>query len=237
MDDDWENPFGGMDVIDEVDPEENDARTICERCERPKNVCLCASFPPEKFDTECHVIILMHPLEVKRKIRTAALLKHSINKCDIVVSRSIRPFMQGGSKPNLSVIAALAEPESTCYLFPGQSAVDLSNSQHARDTKQLPASIKYLIVLDGTWNQTREMFNRNKQYFSSLLQVQFTKGIGRQKDGRSEYVVRREPTANCVCTLEATVACLCALEPKMEAHRYCESLFVPTSFPVSRYWH
>jgi DTW domain-containing protein YfiP len=161
----------------------------------------------------------MHPLEVKRKIRTAALLKSSLHKCEIVVGRSIRPFMVGGSKENPIVTAALANPGSTCYLFPGDNAVDLSDAASAREQKLLPPTVKHLIVIDGTWNQTREMFNGNKEWLSGLIQVQFTKGIGRQRDGRSEYVVRREPTANCVCTLEATIATICALEPRMEEHR------------------
>jgi DTW domain-containing protein YfiP len=90
--------------------------------------------------------MLMHPLEIKRKIRTGHLCQNILNKVEIIVNRKLKKHV--GS--NAPLDAALADPESTVILFPANDAVDLSDVAGARERGELPATVKHLIVFDGT---------------------------------------------------------------------------------------
>ena len=200
----------------EEDVDADTGREHCEGCDRPRKVCLCSSFPPGgPVRTKMHILMLMHPLEVKRKIRTGHLCQKILQKCEILVNRKFKKYI--GKNPHLD--AALADPGSVCVLFPAADAADLGDVDGARARKEIPAEVKHLIVFDGTWGQARELFNHNKPQLEGMHKVQFCQGIGANKGGRSEFVVRKEPTSTAVCTLEAIVACVCALEPECESMR------------------
>jgi DTW domain-containing protein YfiP len=65
----------------EEEVEEDTGRVNCSNCNRPQKVCLCSSFPPGgPVESDCQVVMLMHPLEIKRKIRTGHLCKHILSK-------------------------------------------------------------------------------------------------------------------------------------------------------------
>ena len=79
-------------VLDEELVSETDQRSICRNCERPERVCWCQYLPnpPLKLHRS-KVIILQHPNERKKAIRTAKMLEQGLNSedCHIFVRRKV----------------------------------------------------------------------------------------------------------------------------------------------------
>ena len=81
-----------MPVLDAELVAESEQRIICENCERPKRVCWCQYVPnpPIKL-VKSKIIILQHPNERKKAIRTAKMLEQGLNSedCHLFVRRKV----------------------------------------------------------------------------------------------------------------------------------------------------
>lgn len=206
------------------------ARAICKACDRPARTCICPYLPKPRVPNELHVIVLMHPKELERKITTVKLAALSLAKCDVLVGRELDPFLRPGACPALA--EALGEGHEgtgrTCVLFPGEGAFDMSAvappsaAGDAREATPRPPPLpraRFLLVFDGTWRFAREMFVKNRHHLQGVTQVQFSRPFGMGAAGLSEFVTRVEPAEMCASTLEAIVAALCTLEPSLESFR------------------
>ena len=206
------------------------ARMLCKACDRPARTCLCPYLPAPRVPNALHVIVLMHPKELERKITTVKLAALSLASCDVLVGRELDPFLRPGACPALS--EALGEGHAgsgrTCVLFPGEDAFDLSavasaptvgdRAGGALHCPPLP-NARFLLVFDGTWRFAREMFVKNRHHLQGVTQVAFSRPFGMGAAGLSEFVTRVEPAEMCASTLEAIVAALCVLEPSLEPYR------------------
>jgi DTW domain-containing protein YfiP len=206
------------------------ARAICKACDRPARTCICPFLPKPRVPNELHVIVLMHPKELERKITTVKLAALSLAKCDVLVGRELDPFLRPGACPALA--EALGEGHEgtgrTCVLFPGEGAFDMSavappsaagDSREATPRPRPLPRARFLLVFDGTWRFAREMFVKNRHHLQGVTQVQFSRPFGMGAAGLSEFVTRVEPAEMCASTLEAIVAALCTLEPSLESFR------------------
>ena len=204
-------------------------RSVCSACDRPSKTCLCPFLPrPRVANRRIHVIVLMHPKELERKITTVKLAALSLENCDVLVGRQLDAFLANGRCPALdeALNKNLAGEGVTCVLFPGEGAFDLStaanqsqvNNNLAVREPPLP-SARFLLVFDGTWRFAREMFVKNRHHLQGTTQVQFSRPFGMGLLGLSEFVTRVEPADMCASTLEAIVAALCALDPSLEPRR------------------
>ena len=86
-------------------------------------------------------------------------------------------------------------------LYPGPDSVPLSSIT--------PSSISTLVILDGTWDQARKLFSHNP-----ILQAMAKVSISLPTP--SEYVVRTQPSAGCMSTLEVGVHSIAILEDRQE---------------------
>jgi DTW domain-containing protein YfiP len=86
-------------------------------------------------------------------------------------------------------------------LYPGEGAVDLLVSP--------PPQPLTLVVVDGTWSQARKVV-RDNACLAALPRYCLTPPRG------SDYRIRREPSENCVSTIEALMYALAALEDDPE---------------------
>ena len=76
--------------FDEDIIEDEEVRQYCEKCQRPVRTCWCQYLPNPKIKlSKTKVIILQHPNESKRAIRTAKMLEHGLEDCLIFVRRKV----------------------------------------------------------------------------------------------------------------------------------------------------
>jgi DTW domain-containing protein YfiP len=163
-------------------------RAQCAICLRPQSTCICRWITPVAHEVE--VVILQHPREVDRSKGTARLLQLSLANCRIVVGEQFAPaellslLTQPLSGPAAagSMHALLLYPDT-----PGDPTLlpppvwDSERSAH-------PSQLR-LVVLDGTWRESRKLLHLD-----------------------SRYLIRKAQRTHQLSTLEATCAALSQLE-------------------------
>lgn len=157
-------------------------RAHCLRCLLPQVTCLCARAVALVHDPR--VLILQHPQEVGHAKGTARLLHLSLPNSRLEVG-------VGFDEPRLR--AWLGEG-TAMLLYP----VDGSASQVLAPAAAAPAC---LVVLDGTWRQSRRMLQANP-----LLQALPRCALTGEPPSR--YAVRKAHRPGQLSTLEATVLAL-----------------------------
>ncbi|KAK7285608.1 hypothetical protein RJT34_20384 [Clitoria ternatea] len=179
-------------------------RSICPNCNRPIPVCLCHVLPVDPIPTTTRVIILHHPHEARHKLSTTPILTKSLLHATAITARRLRP--------GLSPLLDRSTP--ALYLFPSapsSPALRLSELASAGDRRAV------LIAFDATWKHAREMVKASEDFLSSFA-TRVCLGVEDENMSGgsiydSELVLRKEPFAGCVSTMEAVARTLRVLEP------------------------
>jgi DTW domain-containing protein YfiP len=170
------------------EPEDRDARAYCHSCMRPQRVCLCDFIKPQKNRIE--VGIFQHPNEFRKTFNTARLAHLALENSFLEVNTQISP------RGKISGALEKYSSNEMGILFPSPKAQDISEAK----------DLKCLLVLDGTWNEARKLYQRN-DVLRRVPHYLFT------PPEISSYTIRQEPQENYVCTLEAIAYALEVLEP------------------------
>lgn len=155
---------------------------------RPQRTCYCGALV--SLPTRTRVVILQHPRERDMPIGTA----HMATLC--LPNSALHVGVDWQDSASLTRELAASEGE-VVLLYPDEQARDL-----ASDPPRGPCT---LVVLDGTWWQARKLLRTNPR-LAALPRVAFVP----QKP--SEYRIRREPSLECVSTIEAIAEVLPLLE-------------------------
>ena len=100
--------------------ENSEKRQNCPNCERPQRVCWCEFLPKPKVKlSKTQIIILQHPNEKKRPIRTAKILELGLENCVTFVRRKVTSLeiKDNLSEEEKSLRAWLSHPKAF-VLFP-----------------------------------------------------------------------------------------------------------------------
>ncbi|XP_022672186.1 DTW domain-containing protein 2-like isoform X3 [Varroa destructor] len=161
--------FSGLGLIEPGECISHTKRDVCSRCKRPIQVCWCCHLPAKKISTSTRTIILQHPNEIKRNVRTAPMLEAALSNCLVLRGRHF-------SRHSL-MREIYANESRTFVLYPSPDAMDIEN---------LPREQAFnLIVIDGTWNQARSLYFANKE-LHSLTKIDY----GAQKrDSKEEQIL------------------------------------------------
>jgi DTW domain-containing protein len=151
-------------------------RAVCPRCERPVSTCLCATLPAPPIAHRTELLILQHPAEAGHAKNTAALLTLGL--------RSARLLRGERFDAGLGAGAAL--------LYPGAGGTSR------------PARVDRLILLDGSWRQSRRLLAANP-WLAALPRVNLP-------EQASRYAIRRAHRPGQLSTLEAGLHALALLE-------------------------
>ncbi|KAJ6636618.1 tRNA-uridine aminocarboxypropyltransferase 2 [Pseudolycoriella hygida] len=189
-----------------IDAEEPDSRKKCEKCNRPSVVCWCIGLASPPLEPKCNVVLLQHPDEEKRCLRTAPMLKLGLapGKCHIYKGR--RFPSQGCHDQSLEEI--LTSPKSL-LLYPSKNSVPLEDIDGTGPFT--------LVLIDGTWPQAKAIYTSSKM-LHTMTQVKLMSA------GNSCYIIRTQPTDGCLSTLETAAKALSVLEGDA---KYSELLIEP----------
>ncbi len=157
----------------------------CSNCWRPLGYCLCENVRAVR--NRLRILILQHPREALEGQSTGRTLSLSLTHGTHRI---------GLSWPSLK--AALGEPVS-----PSQWGVLYVGGLQSKESEQvLPGQLQGLVVLDGTWKQSKTLWWRNP-WLMRLKRVRLSGGI------QSNYFpLRKEPRKDCLSSLEAVSDCL-----------------------------
>lgn len=161
-------------------------RAVCARCERPASTCLCARLPPP-VSVATELLILQHPAEAGHAKNTAAFLTLGLQPARLLRGEAFDP--------------ALAAP-GTALLYPDAATAPV------QDAPAAPADVSRLILLDGSWRQSRRLLAANP-WLAGLPRVSLPERPGR-------YPLRRAHRPGQLSTLEAGLHALALLEGRVE---------------------
>lgn len=165
--------------------EDPPTRVRCLRCHRPEAFCLCAAIP--SLTSRSRLVLLQHPREEFVAIGTARLAALAVEGA----TRHVGVSFEGDAE-----VRALAARPDACLLFP---------SDDATPVEALRGQPRTLFVVDGTWSLAKKLLRTNP-FLAALPRVAFT------PTEPSRYRIRREPSAECVSTIEAVAHVLSVLD-------------------------
>ena len=183
--------------VDELDLNVSIQRPTCSYCARPLSVCVCHAICTD-LTVKTNVLILQHPAEQNRQLRTVPLLKCSLpeDKLSIVIGKKFK---------NLEDIIT----KKAALLFPGEDAIDCNQVP--------PDTFDTLICLDGTWPQANRMYQKNK-ILHSLQKIMVS------SPRKSVYLIHTQPTNSHLSTLESVA---CAIQGMERLDGFEDKLIAP----------
>jgi DTW domain-containing protein YfiP len=159
-------------------------REECYACRRVKKNCLCGSIKP--FSTRTRFVILMHSEEAhKQRTGTARLAKMCLKNAELIAGADFTN--------NERVNSMLRDTSySPFVLYPGPDAANFKTL--GKD--HFSGKTLLVFVIDGTWGGARSLLNRSRN-LRALPRLSFSRSYV------SRFVIKRQPMAHCVSTIEA----------------------------------
>ncbi|KAH8417339.1 hypothetical protein KR222_009097 [Zaprionus bogoriensis] len=175
-----------------------DRRDKCEQCKRPVVVCWCSALPQPPLAVASQIVILQHPAEEKRSLRTAHMLQLGLQPGKCVVYKGKR----FPNSRNYAELQQVFDSPQTLLLYPSKDSVPLEQIDRS-------AGPYTLLLIDGTWPQAKAIY-ASSPALHRLRQVKLI------AVGVSDYIIRTQPTEGCLSTLETAAQCLAVLESQPE---------------------
>lgn len=163
-------------------------RTVCQRCQQPDFGCYCHKI--KAFDPQISFVILIHPIEVKRRIATGRMSHLCLKNSYLIEGQdfSHNPF-----------VLSLVEDKNyhSVLLYPGKNSKDLTELSVAARQALFPIQKKVRIfVIDGTWATAKKMIRQSSN-------LQLLPRICFSSPTPSNFRVRKQPQAGYYSTIEA----------------------------------
>lgn len=160
---------------------------LCHNCFQPAFGCYCRFI--RRFDPKMKFVILIHPVEHRRRIATGRM--------SYLCLENARILRGADFSKNEEVNSMIEDQTSECVvLYPGTNAVNLSAmAAEGSPLLRTPGQL-VVFVLDGTWSTAKKML-RVSPNLASLPQICFT------GEHPSTFRVRQQPRQNCYSTIEA----------------------------------
>jgi len=193
---DEQSDLNGIDASDFHIPK---AREKCGRCERPVSVCICYSLPKVPYELKhSKLILLQHPGEKKRPLNTSAIIEACLTPKSYSVYKG-RQFNCNQKFEDLHDI--VGKSQNTFILYPSNDAISLEEMVEMGDRD----TCYNIVLIDGTWRQARSMYAQTK-FVKNLPKVKIS------SSALSEYLIRQQPTDQCLCTVECAAISLSVTE-------------------------
>nr|BFD61075.1 hypothetical protein CKG001_31820 [Bdellovibrio sp. CKG001] len=163
-------------------------RQHCPVCIQPLKGCYCPHI--QRFDPHISFVILIHPIEMRRRIATGRMSYLCLENSYLISGQDY--------SDNELVNALICDSDRHCViLYPGPDSQNLSLMSEGQRTDLVPAGKKLTVfVIDGTWATAKKMM-RESQNLKTLPQVCFS------PTKPSSFRVRKQPADFCYSTIEA----------------------------------
>jgi DTW domain-containing protein YfiP len=163
-------------------------RELCTKCLQPEFGCYCPHV--QRFDPKITFAILIHPIEVKRRIATGRMSHLCLEKSHLIMGQDY------SNDPRVNRLLEDCRYHPV-ILYPGVNSQNLTRLAPQERRELFPSEKELLIfVVDGTWATARKMM-RQSQNLKQLPRVCFS------PDKPSNFRVRKQPAPGCYSTIEA----------------------------------
>lgn len=171
-----------------LQPPAKPMRLLCMKCLQPQMMCYCHHI--RRFDPRIKFVILIHRLEVRRRIATGRLSYLSMENSELMMGYDY--------SKNQRLTDIVRDPSNyPVILYPGQKSINLTPMTGEERAQVFPANKQpVVIVIDGTWGTAGKMLSRSEN-LCGLPRICFT------PDRPSNFRVRKQPKKECFSTVEA----------------------------------
>lgn len=183
------------------------SRAYCSSCARPCKVCVCASV--QRQTNRYPVLVLQHPDELNKPLSTVPLIQMGLSKVAVLNGIQIDrtdcvKYLQAWnvSKPVLLYPRELSK-DTPHFL------IDFEQDNSLADDA-LFENVDSIIILDGTWRNTREIILAN-----TWLEAFPTLAL--QNAGQSRYRIRKAQQDGALATIEALAKVMSYIDPELSA--------------------
>ncbi len=162
-------------------------------CRQPEFSCYCAHV--QKIPVNFKIVILIHPLEARRRIATGRMSHLCLDNSHLIRGQDFSADEQ--------VNKILADPKLyPVILYPGKNSLNLT-SLMPNDRAMICPQGKTLciFVIDGTWATAKKML-RQSQNLQNIPRICFSPSTP------SNFRVRKQPKEGCYSTIEAIHHCI-----------------------------
>ena len=162
-------------------------RFVCYRCRQAGFGCFCEFVRP--FESSAHFVILIHPIEVKRRIATGRMAHLCLKNSTLIQGVEF--------SENEMIDSIVGDSRNHCVvLYPGRHSLNLSELNEEERCSLVPTSKRLVVfVIDGTWNTAGRMIrSRNLR---DLARISFDPNL------QSRFRVRKQPAPECLSTIGA----------------------------------
>lgn len=157
-------------------------REICDQCQLPKTVCLCAEITEIAWPGR--LVILQHPKEAGHAKNTVRLMRLCLPKTEIYIGENSDDFAEIANEVSQS-------PERFVLVYPNEHSEDF-----APKTDQALRQNKTFILIDATWRKALKMWLLNP-WLKPLKSIHFSETM------ESQYLFRKRKQDFQLSTLEA----------------------------------
>ncbi|KAJ8973248.1 hypothetical protein NQ317_019523 [Molorchus minor] len=171
----------------------------------PTMVCYCSSIPKPPLCPKSRIILLQHPAEEKRCLRTAPMLELGLESGKCLVFKGKR---FPGQHNYLNEILTAS---NTLLLYPSHTALNVNQLVKENDNTY------NIVIIDGTWPQAKAIYT-GSPVLHNIKQIKLL------LNDTSNYIIRTQPADGCLSTLETAAEALSVLEDDLI---YKEKLLEP----------
>lgn len=163
-------------------------RDLCLTCLQPSFGCYCQQI--RKFDPLVKFVILIHPIEARRRIATGRMSHLCLENSELIRGQDF--------SEDIKVNQILSQPKNHCViLYPGKHSFDLGSIGKETERNIFPVDKKLVIfVIDGTWATAKKTLYQSRN-LQTLNRICFS------PSRPSNFRVRKQPAVGCYSTVEA----------------------------------
>lgn len=187
------------------------SRQYCQKCMKASSVCICQWLRMQQNQTP--VIILQHPDEARKPLGTAGLVKAGLARAAVLsdVTLSKERCFDCLKRFNVSRPILLYAHKLKFSPF----HLELDFEKEFTISSDLSKRFDSVILLDGTWRNTRELLHVNS--WLHHLPV-----VGLKNVAESRYRIRKAEQDNALATIEAVSSLLSLLDEKFDSHAFLQ---------------
>jgi DTW domain-containing protein YfiP len=188
----------------------------CSNCWKDLSHCICSQIQP--ISNRVKVLILEHPGEAKSPLTTTRLLALGLEN---VVHRvglswgSLKSALKQEAKSENWAVLFVGTQKNASEVLQGKDFALVDRSGKPRGIK----GIEGIVVLDGTWKQSKTLWWRNP-WLLKLSRIVLNPEI------KSLYGnLRKEPREGLLSSLEATAVCLDSIGDSVPVKEHLMEIF------------
>ena len=184
------------------------ARLYCQKCTKPEKVCICKWLSPQS--SSIAVLVLQHPDEETKAIGTARLVALGLTKSHVLTSLQVT---------EIEVLSILGKFSCSQPLLIYPQSLNDEYPHYVYDFEKerftsFPLQKDYdsIILLDGTWRNTRELLHCNA--WLKKIPTLNLKNVGERG-----YRIRQAKKAGALATIEAASHALALLDSSFKSEK------------------